>query len=294
MQDSMIVPDQLPMWVPGDLTVCSPEQGWDGLSIRGYRYTSLDVEVPPLRDYMIVALRRGAPSVRRRVGDAWVHEQLQPGDVSVLTRAAESHWIWSSAVEVVHVYLTQDELAQTCRQMYEHDVHDVELRDELKADDPAIHRTAMQLANEATQGAQGSKLLIDSLSTQLCVHILRRHAQVLFREPGGNDGLTLAQERAVRDYVHEHLHKTISLRDLADTVTLSRFHFARRFRASTGTSPHEFVLQQRVQRAKTMLTRTSTPLADVAQRCGFADQSHLTNVFKKRVGTTPGKFRSHP
>lgn len=294
MTAALIVPDQLPTWVPGELTVRSPDDGWEGLSVRGYRYRGSDVEVPPMRDFIIVAYRRGITSMRRRVDGGWIDETLRPGDVSLLTRAAESHWVWPSDIEVVHVYLTRDELAATCRQMYERDVQDVELRDEVKADDPAIHRTAMAIAAEAAQGGVGSKLLIDSLSCQLCVHILRRHAHVLFREPAGQAGLTFAQERTVRDYIHQHLDETISLDDLAASVALSRYHFARRFRQSTGTSPHEFVLQQRVEQAKTMLARTSAPLLDIAVRCGFADQSHMTRVFRQRVGATPGHYRARP
>ena len=152
MAGDLIVPDQLPRWVPGRLTVHSPEAGWDGMSVRGYRYAGSDVEVPPMRDYLIVAYRRGQTSMRRRIDSAWIHEMLGPGDVSLLTRAAESHWMWPEDIEVVHVYLTHDEIADICRQIYERDVTDVELHNVVKADDLAIHRTAMLIANEAAQG----------------------------------------------------------------------------------------------------------------------------------------------
>ncbi|MGH8933273.1 MAG: AraC family transcriptional regulator [Egibacteraceae bacterium] len=237
MAAGLIVPDQLPTWVPGHLTVRSPDEGWYGVSVRGYRYAGSDVEVPPMRDYMIVAYRHGATEMHRRIDGGWIDEQLGPGDVSLLTRAAESHWIWPRGIEVVHVYLTQEELANTCRQMYERDVQDVELRDEVKANDPAIHRTAMLIANEAAQGGAGSRLLVDALTCQLSVYILRRHAHVLFREPTGHDSLTFHQERIVHDYITEHLAERISLDELAATVALSRFHFARRFRQSFGASP---------------------------------------------------------
>src|SRR5579875_947105 len=256
MTANLIVPDQLPIWVPGQLTVHSPDD-WQGISVRGYRYHGSDVEVPPMRDFIIVAYRRGDTAMRRRVDGDWINESLHPGDVSLLTRAVESHWVWPRDIEVVHVYLTLDELASTCRQMYERDVQDVELHDEVRADDPAIHHTAMAIAREAAQGGAGSKLLVDALSCQLCVHILRRHADVLFRAPASEreTGLTFAQQRAVRDYIHAHLDQTISLDHLAASVALSRFHFARRFRQSTGTTPHEFVLRERVEQAKVMLAR---------------------------------------
>jgi AraC family transcriptional regulator len=290
---TLIRPEQLPTWVPGQLTVCSSGPSWTGLSVRGYRYAGSDVLVPPMRDFMIVAYRRGATSMRRRVDGQWITEQLAPGDVSLLTRAADSHWVWDQDIEVVHVYLTQEELAATCRQMYERDVQEVELRDEVKADDPAIHRTAMLIAHEAATGGAGGDLLVQSLSCQLSVHILRQHADILFRERPDHDGLTFRQERVVYDYIHQHLGENIALDDLAALVSLSRYHFARRFRASTGTAPHEYVLQQRVARARTLLTRTNCPLPEIALICGFADQSHLNRVFKKRTGVSPGQYRRH-
>jgi AraC family transcriptional regulator len=150
----------------------------------------------------------------------------------------------------------------------------------------------MQIAQEAAQGAAGGKLMVDALSSQLAVHILRRHAQVRFREGGSEGGLSFRHDRAVRDYVRAHLRETITLNDLAAEIGMSRFHFARRFRCATGITAHEFVLQARVERARIMLKRTSTPLPEIARQCGFADQSHLTREFNKRVGTTPGAYRS--
>ena len=84
----------------------------------------------------------------------------------------------------------------------------------------------------------------------------------------------------------------LSLQQLADTVGLSRYHCARTFKDTTGTSAHEYVTMQRVERAKVLLQRTRQPLGDIAAVCGFADQSHFTRVFRQRVGVTPGKFRS--
>ena len=123
--------------------------------------------------------------------------------------------MWPDDIEVVHVYLTADVLARACRDMYDRYVSDVSLRDEVQADDPAIHRTALMLAQEAALGGPGCGLLVDALAGQLAVLLVRGHADVVFDEPAGA-GLTSAQERAVRDHVEEHLHERITLDDLGD------------------------------------------------------------------------------
>jgi AraC family transcriptional regulator len=91
--------------------------------------------------------------------------------------------------------------------------------------------------------------------------------------------------------VHSHLAENITLDALAGCAGLSRYHFARRFRASTGMTPHQYVLQERVAKARTLITRTNVRLAEVATTCGFADQSHLNRVFKRFTGVSPGIYR---
>jgi AraC family transcriptional regulator len=102
-------------------------------------------------------------------------------------------------IEVVHVYLTGDGLAATCRQMYDREVADIELHDVLKADAPAIHRTAMLLAGEAADRSVGSRLIVDSLACELSDHVLRRHAHVRFRPHSGAGGLTHRQLDQIND-----------------------------------------------------------------------------------------------
>lgn len=291
MGTDLITPDDVHMWVPGQLTVRNPDQGWRGLNVRGYRYNASDVVVPPVRDYTIVAYNRGRTDMRRQIDGDWSEACLGPGDVSLMTRAADSRWAWTQDVEVSLVFLGQDEVAETCHQMFDREVSDVDLRDVLKADDPAIYRTAALIASEAANGNLGSQLMVDSLSCQMAVHLLRRHSQIKFREPGTNDCLTFRQIRLVRDYIQEHLHENILLQDLAGTIALSRFHFARQFRNTLGTTPHEFVLRQRVGYAQTLLRRTRMSLREVASACGFADQSHMTRLFRTRLGITPGRYR---
>jgi AraC family transcriptional regulator len=244
-----------------------------------------------MRDYMIVAYRRGLTPMRRQLDGRWSEVALGPGDVSLLTRAAPSHWTWPQDIEVVHIYLTESELAATCQQMYEREVSDIELHDTLQAGDPAIHRAAMLLAVEAAHGGVGSELLIESLACQISVYILRRHAEVHFNTPESARGLSTRQRHLVYDYVKGHLHEKLSLNDLAGLLALSRYHFARGFRESTGVAPHQFVMQQRVARAQMLLRRTRAPLHEIATACGFADQSHMTRAFRKQLGVTPGKFR---
>lgn len=118
---------------------------------------------------------------------------------------------------------------------------------------------------------------------------------VLERAPVGNDnaplrgGLTPNQlERALRAFREEEAR---SLDDVARSLNMSRGYFCRAFRTSTGTSPHQWRLRARVERAMELLNEGTASIADVAIACGFADQSHLTRVFVRIVGIGPGAWR---
>ncbi|MFF6772001.1 helix-turn-helix domain-containing protein [Streptomyces sp. NPDC012637] len=107
--------------------------------------------------------------------------------------------------------------------------------------------------------------------------------------PSGLPPRRLAQ---ATDYIRTHLAERVALDDLARVAGVSPSHLTRVFRASTGQSPHQYVLGQRLEQARRALLTTDTAIADVADACGFADQSHLTRTMRRHLGLTPGALRT--
>jgi AraC family transcriptional regulator len=105
-------------------------------------------------------------------------------------------------------------------------------------------------------------------------------------------GLCARRLKAVLRHIREHLHAALTLHDLAAVAHLSPYHFARRFKESTGLSPHRYIIARRIEWAKQLLRDDEElTLAQVAVRVGFWDQGHFTRHFKRLVGVTPGRFR---
>jgi AraC family transcriptional regulator len=97
--------------------------------------------------------------------------------------------------------------------------------------------------------------------------------------------------RRVEEYVKTYFDRCISLSDLAKVAGLSRMHFAAQFRAATGYRPREYLLHQRIEHAKSLLSKTETPLAEVALAVGFCTQAHFSTVFKRITSETPARWR---
>jgi transcriptional regulator GlxA family with amidase domain len=93
--------------------------------------------------------------------------------------------------------------------------------------------------------------------------------------------------------MRSHLDEAVPLAELARACKLSPGHFARAFRQATGQPPHRWLMEQRIEKAKQLLVDTTLSLAQIAQRCGFADQSHFTRVFVQLVQSSPGQWRRH-
>ena len=104
-------------------------------------------------------------------------------------------------------------------------------------------------------------------------------------------GLSPAMVRRIREYVDSHLDRNIDLESLAATAELSPYHFARTFKQSEGTTPHGFVLERRLAKARELLADSNLSLSEVAFAVGFADQSHLSRHFRQSVGMSTGQFR---
>jgi AraC-like DNA-binding protein len=121
---------------------------------------------------------------------------------------------------------------------------------------------------------------------------LLKNSRVPQKRISANGSLSSQRLNRVRDYVESHLGERLTLADLARVACLSPCHFSRSFKQSVGVGPQRYLREQRLERAKVLMRRTNEPLAHIAQETGFADQSHLTSIFHRETGTTPGKYRA--
>jgi AraC family transcriptional regulator len=94
------------------------------------------------------------------------------------------------------------------------------------------------------------------------------------------------------DYIHAHYAEPLTIAEIARAAGVASGYFTRFFKAIAGVPPRAYLTEVRFERAKVLIRSTSKSMTQIAADCGFADQSHMTNVFRKRVGMTPTEFRS--
>ncbi len=136
----------------------------------------------------------------------------------------------------------------------------------------------------------------DSMYAETLVFLLTRELSRLGRKAPAQPapirgGLTRRQVRQVIDYIDANIQNDIALADLAGLLNLSRFHFVRTFKQSTGLPPHRYLITRRIDRAKELLAERELSIAEISRRTGFRGVTQLARAFRRLVGTTPTGFR---
>lgn len=154
--------------------------------------------------------------------------------------------------------------------------------------DPLLAGLARALLPALDASRPGAPLLVEQVVCAMQTHLATRlHG----KRPREARHLAPAQVARAREMLMAGIESTVLIADIADACGVSRSHFIRGFREATGATPHQWLMVQRVERAVALLAGSRLPLADIAARCGFSDQSHMTRMLARLTGATPGLWR---
>jgi len=149
---------------------------------------------------------------------------------------------------------------------------------------------ASALATEAAAGSPSGLPFVDTLLVALSLQLARQAGVERPRPVLVRGGLAPRIKRRILEMMEAGFDHHLSLETLAREAGLSLAHFARAFKESIGRPPHQYLMALRLERARRLLEAPDVTLSDVALRAGFADQAHLTRLFKREFGITPGAF----
>jgi len=168
-------------------------------------------------------------------------------------------------------------------------IDEIHCRKATPVTDPVIARLGTAVRPALMAPDQANDLFASHLMLALSIYVCATYGDLRTPRdlPGG---LSAWQERAAKELIEAHIDGSLALARVAAVCGLSTSHFAHAFKASIGVAPHRWLLQRRVERAKALLAGRES-LTDIALACGFADQSHLTRVFRRATGFSPGAWR---
>ncbi len=287
----LITVEELPRYAPGQLLLDSTTVGKPDFRLRVFRYAPSDIWVPPSENFLIVSYRVGTTSMNRRVTGAWKQDQVGRGATTLLTRAEASNWRWGHDLEVSHLYISPTLMVRTASDAFDREAASIELYDLLRIEDPVLSWISEQMVQEVTDGGPGGRLCYDALALQASVHILRKYASVQFKMPCSQGRFRPAHARLIEDYVEQNISRNITLEELANICNCTQVQFARKFHVHYGMRPHAYVLGRKVARACQHLRQDRLALKEIALLSGFADQSHLTRIFRRFMNMTPAEYR---
>ena len=274
--------------MPRAALLSSYESNWQKLHIQSHHQPAWETPETRFMQHTIV-IHHSTACVERVLDGQRQSERVGSGSSAIIPANITHKVCWDREADFTLLSLDPSSLAQIADESV--DADRTELIPHFTKLDPFIHQVGQSLKAELELKEMGSRLFADSLATALSIHLLRNYATRQQLVCSHTDGLPQYRLQIAISYINDHLDQDLSLERIAAEVGMSQYYFCRSFKQSIGLSPYQYVIQQRVNRAKQLLKQTQTSLSDIALRCGFASQGHLNLHFKRQVGATPKEFR---
>jgi len=197
---------------------------------------------------------------------------------------------WSgSAFDFIHYHIRRSDLDDIAEDWGLGPICD--FKQSVIEDDLVLAQLTKNILPSFTKENKPCSLVLDHFQLVLGAHLLQRYGGISRVRAPAVGGLAVWQKSRTLEVLRENLGGTVRLVDLAKECGLSVGHFARSFKAAFGISSHQWLVRQRIDRAKELLTQTNLPLTDVAAQSGFGDQAAFTRTFHRIVGASPGRWR---
>ncbi|MEO0846813.1 MAG: AraC family transcriptional regulator [Cyanobacteria bacterium J06648_1] len=273
--------------------ISSSDLGWESLIVAEFKQPPGDAKfAPELEHSLALCLATKPYRIWQAIGDRNYSGIYSKGDISLSPAKLPCSYKVYGDDHYLEIKIPIPVLERVATEVMNRDLNRLELRTEFRDRHPQIEQLAMILRSELHRGKDGmGQLYIDSLANALMVNVLRDYSIIKPQATIYEGGLSDRSLFQAIEYIDHHLSQSIKLEDLSNHVGISKFHFSRLFKKSLGITPHQYVMQQRIERAKQLLSKADLSISDIALDCGFNSHAHLGKYFHKIVGMTPKAYR---
>lgn len=275
---------------PASAVVRKRKAAWDALKLEHCQLQSGELPAHTHREHVVLlSLTDGCKGELITSSGIGVRGTQTRGNVCVLPSGLKHQAALEGNSEYLAIYI--DPLLIT-KAASEADLSgSVEILERYTRHDNVINSVGMALLGELESEGLSGRLYAESLSNVLAVHLLRYYSVSTSQPVTFTGGLSAKRLRDVTEFISDNYNKDLKLAELAQVAGMSSFHFAREFKRTTGTTPHQYLIKFRVERAKSLLAKKDLPLIEVGLQTGFSHQSHFTRLFRRVTGFTPNAYR---
>jgi AraC family transcriptional regulator len=264
-----------------DIRATSDGFGWSSTYASIQRERPFEARFSPIADCLVILHQSGPVGITVGLdGTRATSCQRHRGQISLMPPNHGGDVTLHAPHDTIHVYLRSELFAGKS----------ADLVPMFGVEDPILEHLIGAIGAAINRHLPRSSLFVDPIAHAMVDRILQINGRrTLAPEYAG--GMSERQLRRIRDFVNANMEKDIRLDAMAMACGLGASHFVRSFKAAVGKTPYQYVLAQRVERAKQLLKDKTQSLSEIALQCGFCHQEHLTRVFRKFTGETPGYYR---
>jgi len=260
-----------------------------GAGIAHWNHDALHDVVEPMTHHVIMAYNGSVQRMERRSGRSVARGTFRPGVVIIIPEGSSSRWDIPKPVDVVQLYLPHATLKRVADEA--DTATPIDLLERTAHPDPITSRLLLSAADVLESNEVLDKLFRQQLTGLLATRLLAAHSGAPTTIQAVRGGLAPKTLLRAIERLRSGSDADLSLAALASEAGLSRFHFCRAFKESTGLSPHAWLRQHRLERAMNMLRHTDTSVAWVAAALGYSSQTAFAAAFRNMTGETPSVWR---
>jgi AraC family transcriptional regulator len=241
--------------------------------------------------HILINLNKKPHRVENWRGEEHRDFTFRKNEIVVTPAGLKSGWRWHEKSKCIVITLDPSKLETFTQSELGCLLTDQQLHDLPQFEDADITSAAIMLLDALRMGGAGSDVMFESLARVFLVKLVQKYGDDRSDEIAFSSSFTATHYKRVLDFISEKFGKPIQIEDMAQEAGLSASHFSRLFKSVIGDSPYQFLMRYRVEKAEQMMRDSSQSLIGVALACGFADQPHLTRIFKQYRGITPKAWR---
>lgn len=271
-------------------TCSSPSGQWRGIALESYAVPAVFIPRHEHPEHFLHVVLSGTVKYEVRTKGRNLRFTSRPGTIFLLPQGTVDEVNWAGPTQRIAMAIHPDLLISSLEETAH--ATDIELREHWDLTDRHISALVQEMTADLNDGSPAGTMYGESLANALAVYLLNRYAVRRVTPVVYKGGLPKYRLKRVLDYIADSLGENLSLSQLSATAGMSPHYFAELFKQSTGRTPHDYVLLQRIERAKQKLRDPKCRIIDAGLDAGFQNPSHFARVFRKLERITPSGFRA--